>query len=41
LLKLREAVGPIARANLERSHLFWMAADPLDGAEALGATAHD
>ena len=37
LLKLREAVGPIVGANLDPSHLFWMGADPLVGAEALGA----
>ena len=37
LLKLREAVGPIVGANLDPSHLFWMGADPLAAAEALGA----
>jgi sugar phosphate isomerase/epimerase len=37
LLKLREAVGPIVGANLDPSHLFWMGADPLVAAEALGA----
>lgn len=36
LLKLREAVGPIVGANLDPSHLFWMGADPLVAAEALG-----
>ena len=37
LLKLREAVGPVVGANLDPSHLFWMGADPLQAAEALGA----
>ncbi|WP_027992866.1 sugar phosphate isomerase/epimerase family protein [Sinorhizobium meliloti] len=36
LLKLRAAVGPIVGANLDPSHLFWMGADPLVAAEALG-----
>lgn len=36
LLKLREVVGPIVGANLDPSHLFWMGADPLVAAEALG-----
>ncbi len=36
LWKLREAVGPIIGANLDPSHLFWMGADPLAAAEALG-----
>ena len=36
LLKLREAVGPVVGANLDPSHLFWMGADPLIAAEALG-----
>ncbi|CAN7643411.1 sugar phosphate isomerase/epimerase family protein [Neorhizobium sp. LjRoot104] len=36
LLKLREAVGPVVGANLDPSHLFWMGADPLAAAEALG-----
>jgi len=36
LLKLREIVGPIIGANLDPSHLFWMGADPLVAAEALG-----
>ncbi|WEX88021.1 sugar phosphate isomerase/epimerase [Sinorhizobium garamanticum] len=36
LLKLRAAVGPIVGANLDPSHLFWMGADPLVVAEALG-----
>lgn len=37
LLKLREAVGPVIGANLDPSHLFWMGADPLQAAMALGA----
>jgi sugar phosphate isomerase/epimerase len=36
LLKLREAVGPVVGANLDPSHLFWMGADPLAAAQALG-----
>ncbi|APO79692.1 xylose isomerase domain-containing protein (plasmid) [Rhizobium etli 8C-3] len=36
LLKLRQAVGPMVGANLDPSHLFWMGADPLIAAEALG-----
>lgn len=36
LLKLRAAVGPSIGANLDPSHLFWMGADPLVAAEALG-----
>ncbi|WP_425072436.1 sugar phosphate isomerase/epimerase family protein [Sagittula sp. S175] len=36
LFKLREAVGPVIGANLDPSHLFWMGADPLIAAEALG-----
>ena len=36
LLKLREVVGPVIGANLDPSHLFWMGADPLVAAEALG-----
>ncbi|MEW9612750.1 sugar phosphate isomerase/epimerase [Shinella sp. S4-D37] len=36
LLKLRAAVGPLVGANLDPSHLFWMGADPLVAAEALG-----
>ncbi len=34
--KLREAVGPTIGVNLDPSHLFWMGADPLVAAEALG-----
>jgi sugar phosphate isomerase/epimerase len=36
LLRLRDAVGPVIGANLDPSHLFWMGADPLVAAEALG-----
>jgi len=36
LLRLREAVGTVVGANLDPSHLFWMGADPLVAAEALG-----
>ncbi len=36
LLKLRDAIGPVVGANLDPSHLFWMGADPLVAAEALG-----
>jgi sugar phosphate isomerase/epimerase len=36
LLKLRQGVGSIVGANLDPSHLFWMGADPLVAAEALG-----
>lgn len=36
LLKLRDSVGPTVGANLDPSHLFWMGADPLVAAEALG-----
>lgn len=40
LLKLRDAVGPVLGANLDPSHLFWMGADPLAAAEALGAAVY-
>jgi sugar phosphate isomerase/epimerase len=36
LFKLREEIGPVIGANLDPSHLFWMGADPLIAAEALG-----
>ncbi len=36
LLKLRQMVGPTIGANLDPSHMFWMGADPLVAAEALG-----
>jgi sugar phosphate isomerase/epimerase len=40
LLKLRAAVGPVIGANLDPSHLFWMGADPLVAADALGEAIH-
>jgi sugar phosphate isomerase/epimerase len=40
LLKLRDAVGPVVGANLDPSHLFWMGADPLVAAQALGAAVY-
>ena len=36
LKKLRAEIGPVIGANLDPSHLFWMGADPLMAAEALG-----
>lgn len=36
LLKLRENIGTVIGANLDPSHLFWMGADPLVAADALG-----
>jgi sugar phosphate isomerase/epimerase len=36
LLRLRSEVGTVVGANLDPSHLFWMGADPLVAAEALG-----
>lgn len=36
LRKLRAEIGPVVGANLDPSHLFWMGADPLLAAEALG-----
>ena len=36
LLRLRAEVGTVVGANLDPSHLFWMGADPLIAAEALG-----
>lgn len=36
LMQLRDEVGPVVGANLDPSHLFWMGADPLVAAEALG-----
>jgi sugar phosphate isomerase/epimerase len=36
LLKLRQMIGPVIGANLDPSHLFWMGADPLAAAAALG-----
>ena len=40
LLRLRAAVGPTVGANLDPSHLFWMGADPLIAAEALGTAVY-
>jgi sugar phosphate isomerase/epimerase len=40
LKRLRSAVGPVVGANLDPSHLFWMGADPLVAAEALGDALH-
>jgi sugar phosphate isomerase/epimerase len=40
LFRLREAVGPMVGANLDPSHLFWMAADPLVAVSALGEAIH-
>jgi sugar phosphate isomerase/epimerase len=40
LFRLREAVGPMVGANLDPSHLFWMAADPLAAVRALGDAIH-
>lgn len=39
-LRLRDAIGPIIGANLDPSHLFWMRADPLVAATALGPAMH-
>lgn len=36
LRRLSETVGPVIGANLDPSHLFWMGADPLAAADALG-----
>lgn len=36
LLRLRAAVGPVIGANLDPSHLFWMGANSLAAAGALG-----
>jgi sugar phosphate isomerase/epimerase len=36
LFRLRDAVGPVVGANFDPSHLFWMGADPLAAARALG-----
>lgn len=40
LLRLRDAIGPLIGENLDPSHLFWMGADPLVAAEALGGAVH-
>ena len=36
LLRLREVCGPVVGVNFDPSHLFWMGADPIAAAEALG-----
>ncbi|SNT05205.1 sugar phosphate isomerase/epimerase family protein [Antarctobacter heliothermus] len=36
LQRLRDSIGPVIGANLDPSHLFWMGADPLAAADALG-----
>jgi sugar phosphate isomerase/epimerase len=36
LARLREAVGPIVGANVDPSHLFWQAMDPIAVVRALG-----
>jgi sugar phosphate isomerase/epimerase len=40
LLRMRDAVGPIAGANLDPSHLFWQGMDPLAVIRALGPAVH-
>jgi sugar phosphate isomerase/epimerase len=40
LLRLRNAVGPKVGLNLDPSHLFWMGADPIAAARALGPAIH-
>ncbi len=40
LLKLRAEIGPVLGANLDPSHLFWMGANPLAAADALGLAVH-
>ena len=40
LLKLGGLVGPVVGASLGPSHLYWMGADPLIAAEALGDALH-
>jgi sugar phosphate isomerase/epimerase len=36
LLRLRDALGPIAGCNFDPSHLFWQGIDPLEALRALG-----
>lgn len=36
LLRLRDAVGPVACCNFDPSHLFWQQIDPLEAIRALG-----
>lgn len=40
LLKLRNAVDPMIGMNLDPSHLWWMGADPIASARALGPAIH-
>ncbi len=40
LFRLRDAVGPKVGMNLDPSHLFWMGADPIAAARALGPAIH-
>ncbi len=40
LFRLRDAVGPKVGLNLDPSHLFWMGADPIASARALGPAIH-
>lgn len=40
LFRLRNAVSPMIGMNLDPSHLFWMGADPIAGARALGEAIH-
>ncbi len=40
LFRLRDAVGPTVGLNLDPSHLFWMGADPIASARALGPAIH-
>lgn len=36
LLRLRDAIGPVACCNFDPSHLFWQQIDPLEAIRALG-----
>ena len=40
LLRLRDAIGPIAGANVDPSHMFWQQMDPLAVVRALGPAVH-
>jgi sugar phosphate isomerase/epimerase len=40
LARMRQAVGPVIGANLDPSHLFWQAMDPLAVIDALGPAVH-
>jgi sugar phosphate isomerase/epimerase len=37
LLRLRDAVGPVAGCNFDPSHLFWQGIDPLEAIRTLGS----